>query len=178
MIKIGDKDVKKIYVGDKPVKKVMLGDKQIWPAEQLTAPADDPIWFDRKFWAKNTEGRNYDDFAVKPIWMVKEANNVVKVIYEYATPKQNGAESELWAWFNWNVNARKANPMVSTNVGNNTGYMNSYFKDRFHLYYSETLKLWILDNEGRTNQKECFPICFTEAQCQSIEPYIGGSGPA
>ena len=32
MIKIGDKDVKKIYVGDKPVKKVMLGDKQIWPS--------------------------------------------------------------------------------------------------------------------------------------------------
>ena len=36
MIKIGDKDVKKIYVGDKPVKKIMLGDKQIWPVEQLS----------------------------------------------------------------------------------------------------------------------------------------------
>ena len=36
MIKIGDKDVKKIYVGDKPVKKVMLGDKQIWPSVENT----------------------------------------------------------------------------------------------------------------------------------------------
>ena len=176
MIKIGDKDIKKIYVGDKPVKKVMLGDKQIWPAEQLTAPADDPIWFDRKFWMKNTENTNYDDFYIKPAWFERNGTGFI-FKFEQAIVKED-AKREVWAFFNaWNPNARKGSAMRCTGWGFNGGETASYNTDRFDLYYSETLQLWILDQWKRTLYKETFPICFTEKQCADIQPYIGGQGP-
>ena len=173
MIKIGDKDVKKIYVGDKPVKKVMLGDKQIWPAEQLTAPADDPIWFAQQLWMQNTEGVNYGEYQPRPCWMTKSGTDVT-VKYERVKIASDG-EHYLFGVFQWNVNARKANPMTSYKYYADTGY--NYNGDLLQLYYSNTLQLWVLNYWGRNTRKECFPICFTEEQCKGIEPFLSNNPP-
>ena len=145
MIKIGDKDVKKIYVGDKPVKKVMLGDKQIWPDIPPPPPPVTYEIFEGDYNDINNVGTGYSRIQLP---LTKQFSLNSRLTVELSFPNIHwGVYTQTDIGFWWERLSNNYVKMSTIYKGNVSHYSSRLVRELDWLSANETTnwgKLWLV----------------------------------